>query len=318
MVHVPIDENRTRGLLVEGSATGVGVVVEGGETSKAVYVELVSQSGDSLADDTNDALKVTLATQLDPVNDGITIYGEHDVFGQDASTEAMEVIQYEHHEIHSGSHYYLEGHATLGNAGVLRVKLVTPNTDKWSHFVWEISSSGILSTDFYEGASGGMANGSRAVIHANNRNVNSWSGSHTGVDDVAVLTDSTQAWTVDALIGLQVFNETDGSSAFITDNDATTVTGILTGGTGNDWDTDDIYEINNSQMVVDKAVDVATNLGLLLSDASWGSRTISGGTSREDEIILRSNTTYYRTFLSGAADNRLMFKASWYEHTDKN
>ena len=239
----------------------------------------------------------------------------------DASTWTLQTIEYEHHEIHSGSHYFLEGHATLASAAVLRVKLVTPAGTKYSHFTWEIGSSTILTTDFYEGASGGMASGSRAVIHANNRNKNCWSGSHTGADDQAtVLTDSTQAWTVDALIGMQVFNQTDGSSAFITDNTANTVTvAALAGGTGNDWDTDDIYEINNSQMVVTKAVDAATTPGLLLSDAGWGSRKAGGGgETRSDEIILKPETTYYRTFTSGAADNIVSFKAKWYEHTDKS
>ena len=239
----------------------------------------------------------------------------------DASTHTIQTIEYEHHEIHSGSHYYIEGHATLASAAVLRVKLVTPNSDKWAHFVWDIGSSGILTTAFYEGASGGMASGSRAVIHANNRNVNCWSGSHTGaVDQATVLTDSTQAWTPDALIGMQVFNQTDGSSGFITDNDATTVTvAALTGGTGNDWDTNDVYEINNSKMVVTSGVAVATTAGLLISDGGWGDRKAGGGgQKRGDEIILKPNTTYYRVFTSGAADNIVSFKASWYEHTDKD
>ena len=241
----------------------------------------------------------------------------------DASTHSIQTIEYEHHEIHSGSHYYIEGHTTLANTAVLRVKLVTPNSDKYSHFVWEIGSSTILTTDLYEGASGGMAGGARAVIHANNRNVNCWSGSHTGaVDQATVLTDSTKAWTPDALIGMQVFNQTDGSSAFITDNDATTVTvAALTGGTGNDWDTNDVYEINNSQMVITSGVAVATTAGLLISDGGWGDRkTGGGGQKRGDEIILKPNTTYYRVFTSGAgaADNIVSFKASWYEHTAKD
>lgn len=239
----------------------------------------------------------------------------------DASTWTLQIIDYAHHEIHSGSHYYLEGHATLGDGGILRVKLVTPSTAKWGHFLWDIGSSGILTTAFYEGSSGGMADGDRAVIHANNRNINCWSGFHTGGDDEAtVLTDSTQSWTVDALIGMQVFNQNDKSSAFITDNDATTVTvAALAGGTNNDWDTNDVYEINNSQFVITSAVTVATTTGLLLSPSSWGDRkTGGGGQARIDELVLRQNTTYYRTFLSGAGSNIVSFKANWYEHTNKS
>lgn len=66
---------------------------------------------------------------------------------------------------------------------------------------------------------------------------------HTGSNNASILTDSTQSWVPDSLIGLTVFNATDGSSCEITDNDATTVTCTLSGGTEDDWDTNDYYNI---------------------------------------------------------------------------
>ena len=68
-------------------------------------------------------------------------------------------------------------------------------------------------------------------------------GTHTGSGNAATLTDSTAAFTVDALINSRIANDTDGSACTITDNDATTVTCTLTGGTQNDWDVDDAYTI---------------------------------------------------------------------------
>jgi hypothetical protein len=68
-------------------------------------------------------------------------------------------------------------------------------------------------------------------------------GSHTGSNDAAILTDSTKSFTADELIGYRIYNTTDGSDGLITDNDATTVTATLSGGTGNDWDTSDAYII---------------------------------------------------------------------------
>ena len=239
---------------------------------------------------------------------------------QDSVCGVLTIINNAHHEVHEGNYYYLEGYTTLAEAAELRVKLVTPDTAKWSHFTWSISSSGILTTEFYEGASGGMASGSRAAIHASNRNSQCWTGSHTGaVDQATVLTDSSQSWTVDALIGLQVFNATDGSSGIITDNDATTVTvSALAGGTGNDWDTDDVYEINNSQLVIESGVDAATDDGVLISSAKWGANdrfsVSGGGQNREAEIMLQQNTIYLRKFISGTADNIVQFRAGWYEH----
>ena len=242
----------------------------------------------------------------------------------DPSTNAFKMINYEHSEIHGGSKYFIKGYTTLADAGVLYVKIVTPDSDKWSHFTWRIKSNGILTTMLYEKPSGGMDAGSKAVIHANNRNKNCWSGSHTPVaSSGTVMTDSTAAFTIDALIGMQIFNQTDKSSGIITDNDATSVTvAALAGGTDNDWDTDDVYEINNSQMVIDSGCNVATNLGLIVSQASVGGTgfksNVGGEADREDEIILKRNTTYLRSFLSGSDDNIISFKASWYEHTDKD
>jgi len=90
-------------------------------------------------------------------------------------------IDFVHHEIHEGDHYYIEGFTTLaedlgGDEGTLYVKLVTPNNTKWAHFRWEIVSSGILETNFYEGASGGMAGGSGVTPLNNNRNSTNTSG----------------------------------------------------------------------------------------------------------------------------------------------
>jgi uncharacterized cupin superfamily protein len=70
-------------------------------------------------------------------------------------------------------------------------------------------------------------------------------GTHDGAGNAAVLTDSGQAWTVNELIGLKLKNTTDGSTTTITANTATTVTGVLAGGTDDDWDASDAYAIES-------------------------------------------------------------------------
>lgn len=69
------------------------------------------------------------------------------------------------------------------------------------------------------------------------------SGVHDGSDDAATMTDAGIDMGADALIGMTVYNITDGSSCTITDNAATTITCTLTGGTGNDWDTNDVWQV---------------------------------------------------------------------------
>ena len=70
------------------------------------------------------------------------------------------------------------------------------------------------------------------------------SGTHTGSDNQSTLTDSTQAWDTNALVGLTIWNLTDDSSGTITANTATTITATLAGGTENDWDTGDEYKVD--------------------------------------------------------------------------
>ena len=68
-------------------------------------------------------------------------------------------------------------------------------------------------------------------------------GTHTGANNAATLTDSTKSFTTNALVNYRIYNTTDGSDGLITANDATTVTATLSGGTDNDWDTSDAYII---------------------------------------------------------------------------
>lgn len=70
-------------------------------------------------------------------------------------------------------------------------------------------------------------------------------GTHTGADNQSILTDSSASWQINELIGKIVYNETDKSSGIITSNTATTVKATLSGGTDNDWDTNDAYSISS-------------------------------------------------------------------------
>jgi len=65
-------------------------------------------------------------------------------------------------------------------------------------------------------------------------------GTHTGADLAAVLTDSTKAWAVNSLVGLYLYNATTGAFTTITANTATTITGVLSAG---HWSPGDVYTI---------------------------------------------------------------------------
>ncbi|MHA1228972.1 MAG: hypothetical protein ACTSPV_19835, partial [Candidatus Hodarchaeales archaeon] len=135
---------------------------------------------------------------------------------------------------------------------------------------------------------------------------NNYSGTHTGSNNVAILTDSTASWTVDELIGLRVINETDSSAGYITDNDATTITATLSGGTDNDWDTSDSYYITASGLWKQSGVyqniltkfsrsdtstitDPADMLEFVMEDMGVGTDFIDTGTGSSFET---ASTTY--------------------------
>jgi len=82
-----------------------------------------------------------------------------------------------------------------------------------------------------------------AVLSDDYWNAGWQSGTHDGAANAAVLTDSTASWTTNEWVDYWIKNTTDGSVALITANTATTITGVLYGGTDNDWDISDAYEI---------------------------------------------------------------------------
>jgi len=99
-------------------------------------------------------------------------------------------------------------------------------------------------------------------------------GTHTGANNQAVMTDSAATFSVNELVGLIITNTTDASStATVTSNTATTVTGQLTGGTEADWDTNDAYNIKLGAGV-ENAGDVIASAGG--TDWYWR-RVLEGG-----------------------------------------
>ena len=71
---------------------------------------------------------------------------------KDRATQASTTIDYAHHEIHSGSHYFIDGVQDLSLNNVFDMVFVTPNTAKWSHFTFELGCQSQTSWYIYEGA----------------------------------------------------------------------------------------------------------------------------------------------------------------------
>ena len=98
----------------------------------------------------------------------------------DTSTRSLQTIEYEHHEIHSGSHFYLGSYFSLANAATSTILAVVPNVEKVPHLIFELGGTQGTTFQIYEdaGGSGGTplssennnrasANTSSVVLSAN-------------------------------------------------------------------------------------------------------------------------------------------------------
>ena len=68
----------------------------------------------------------------------------------DASTDSMQTIDYAHHEVHSGSHYFVVGGESMDLSDVSWFSVDVPATDKEPHMTWGISSSKTLVFEVFE------------------------------------------------------------------------------------------------------------------------------------------------------------------------
>jgi len=102
--------------------------------------------------------------------------GETDEVRIDASTNSLQVVDYEHHEIHSGSHYFACGYQDLSMNNVLDFTWLMPNTTKWTHWTWEIDTESETLWQVYENvvATNPLANA--ITPYNSNRNSGNTSG----------------------------------------------------------------------------------------------------------------------------------------------
>ena len=97
---------------------------------------------------------------LDGVNglvSGSVLFGRLDAdnvlpLGIDPTTGTIQTITYEHHEIHSGSHFFVVGYQDLTINQVLDFTWQMPNTKEWIHWDWEIDVESETLWQWYEGA----------------------------------------------------------------------------------------------------------------------------------------------------------------------
>lgn len=89
----------------------------------------------------------------DPVTDSWTLHVNLPELSVDEGSGGLIGIDFEHHEIHEGDHYFLIDVADLAINNVFDMQFTTPNTTKRIHFVFELSATAEVEWYIYEGAS---------------------------------------------------------------------------------------------------------------------------------------------------------------------
>jgi hypothetical protein len=95
-------------------------------------------------------------------------------YPHDGMTNAVMTIEYEHHEIHGGSMFRAGENASLENNGTRSILIVTPDTTKWAHLQYSLSSTLEVEFEFYE--DGNITGGTAVTTYNRNRNSSTVSG----------------------------------------------------------------------------------------------------------------------------------------------
>lgn len=102
-------------------------------------------------------------------------------------------------------------------------------------------------------------------------------------------------------------NLVSGATPYNHDRNSATVSGCTVG-----W-------IRNSSPLASGSIASGTTIyDYRIGTNGIGQTTIGGAADRENEVILRSGTTYVLLFYSGAAANNINYAINWYEHTPES
>jgi hypothetical protein len=88
----------------------------------------------------------------------------------DKATNTIQTIEYEHHEVHAGSHFiYYDYDSDVDTASPKYYRLTTPNTTKWAHIQFVLYSEGFGTWQLFENPTVNAA-GTTATTFNNDRN----------------------------------------------------------------------------------------------------------------------------------------------------
>ena len=158
---------------------------------------------------------------------GVEITGAIDITNAGVTSINAEQIDSDHYVDGSIDNEHLADNA-VGTDKIANDAVTMAKIDEDSNY--EDFTGNIATTGFLNG-------GTKPVLLTNT------SGVHDGAGDATTLSDSGESFTSSQFVGMTVYNKTDGSSCTVTANDGTTITCTLSGGSEDDWDVDDVWQV---------------------------------------------------------------------------
>ena len=151
------------------SVTLIDAITELANITSLDLVDAITEVANVASVDTVDTV-----TAVTDITNTIDVYLVDPTTGDgvelDDSTNSLQTIDYEHHEIHSGSHYFVVGYQDLSINQVLDFTWQMPDTTKEIHWTWEISTESETLWQVYETAVVTNALANTVVPRNSNRN----------------------------------------------------------------------------------------------------------------------------------------------------
>jgi len=140
--------------------------------------------------------------------------GETDDVRIDGSTNALESISYEHHEIHAGSSFTCHYSNDVTNIGEMTaIAFNTPNTTKWAHLIYEVESTGACYVSLCENPSIDDDEGTQLTIYNRDRN-SATASTVTSIETVPVANKAT-SYTEAQAAGANITTTTELARTYV-------------------------------------------------------------------------------------------------------
>lgn len=111
----------------------------------------------------------------------------------DQTTDCNASVQYEHCEVHVGDAFYYTYTEEVDANGVINRYIITPNTARWAHLLWEVEAQYKMTITLLEAPAGAS---NALVVQSRNRNYTGLNTTLVKIPSAAVVGGTTiYTWT---------------------------------------------------------------------------------------------------------------------------